>query len=93
MRKEIPIGMTLSLSEKFTIGISQNPYHSRESDLFLCIGFVHLEPCILSIHGKVKSCSPDSELFHGEENGGGNGGGFHEPWLGAEMWAHGLKIA
>ena len=61
------------------------PRHSRESDLFLCIGFVHLKLCILSIHDKMKSCSADSELFHGEENGGGNGGGrflkFSKVWV------------
>ena len=53
--------------------------------MFLCIGFVHLEPCILSIHDKMKSCSPDSELFHGEENGVGNGDGrflkFGKVWV------------
>ena len=33
----------------------------------------------------MKSCSPDSELFDGEENGGGNGGGtylkFSKVWV------------
>ena len=64
--------------------------HSRESNLFLCIGSVHLELCILSIHDKMKSCSPDSELFYGEENGGGNGGGKYLKF--SKVWVRQAKL-
>ena len=40
-----------------------------------------LELCILSIHDKMKSCSPDSELFYGEENGGGRFLKFSKVWV------------
>ena len=38
----------------------------------------------------MKSCSPDSELFYGEENGGGNGGGTNLKF--SKVWARQAKL-